>query len=276
MSNAAEYLTDLFGLKPDAPAPAAAPDPAPASTTARPGQAQGDGVDLDGGPLDLADAGAVWRAALDRLAGELPADVLAGCRAAGVRWEPGAADHDPDAAPATGAPSMDDRTSCPPADGRPDGAPDLDFDGWPVDSFEPQGCPTCPGLLTWQDAGGRWRCERCDADALARSQRLVDGAAKRRAAISTDAAATPWPDAAADFVLLLAPDDLPDVPFRLNGRATVHDAGRFLCHLRQCIRLGIASPGERQDIADLRRVAMAAAGETKHDSPGHGTQGNNP
>ncbi|MDY0170715.1 MAG: hypothetical protein RBS80_29510 [Thermoguttaceae bacterium] len=57
-----------------------------------------------------------------------------------------------------------------------DGTPD----GWPVGSFEPQDCPTCPGLLTWQDAAGRWRCETCDADTLARSQRLIDGAARSR------------------------------------------------------------------------------------------------
>lgn len=62
-----------------------------------------------------------------------------------------------------------------------DGAP-LDFgpDGWPVGSIEPQDCPTCPALLTWQDAAGRWRCETCDSDALACSQRLIDGAARSR------------------------------------------------------------------------------------------------
>ncbi|MDZ7619602.1 MAG: hypothetical protein U1E05_21595 [Patescibacteria group bacterium] len=75
-------------------------------------------------------------------------------------------------------------TATPDAPG-PEPVPDvkpIDFgpDGWPVGSIEPQDCPTCPGLLTWQDVGGRWRCERCDAKALARSQRLVDGAARSR------------------------------------------------------------------------------------------------
>ena len=67
----------------------------------------------------------------------------------------------------------------------PDPVPDVepvDFgpDGWPVGSIDPQDCPTCPGLLTWQDAAGRWRCERCHADALARSMRLADAAARSR------------------------------------------------------------------------------------------------
>jgi len=75
-------------------------------------------------------------------------------------------------------------TATPDAPG-PEPVPDvepIDFgpDGWPVGSIEPQDCPTCPGLLTWQDVGGRWRCETCDSDALARSQRLADAAARSR------------------------------------------------------------------------------------------------
>lgn len=114
MSNASEYLSGLFG-------PAAAPSPEPA-------------------------------VALDRLASEFPADVLAACRVATVRWEHG--------------------------DGPQPEA--LDAGGWPVGAIEPEPCPTCPRLLTWQDVGGRWRCEACDADALARSQRLADAAARSR------------------------------------------------------------------------------------------------
>jgi hypothetical protein len=65
-------------------------------------------------------------------------------------------------------------------DGAQPDAPDFGPDGWPVGCIDPQDCPTCPGLLAWQDAGGRWRCERCDADALARSMRLADAAARAR------------------------------------------------------------------------------------------------
>ncbi len=64
----------------------------------------------------------------------------------------------------------------------------------------------------------------------------------------------PWPRAAADLIALLAPDDLPGVPFRLSGRTMVHDAGRFLHYMKQCIRLGSECHEVRQDIADLARV----------------------
>ncbi len=37
-----------------------------------------------------------------------------------------------------------------------------------------------------------------------------------------------WPAAAAEFCLLLAPGDLPPVPFKLNGWTTIQDTGRFL------------------------------------------------
>lgn len=117
MSNATDYLTGLFDLKPDAPSPGPAA-PAPEVPSPEP------------------------------LAPTVPTA------------QPQAADHlDHDAQPEA-----------------------LDFgpDGWPVGSIEPEPCPTCPGLLTWQDVGGRWRCETCDSDALARSQRLVDGAARSR------------------------------------------------------------------------------------------------
>jgi hypothetical protein len=76
------------------------------------------------------------------------------------------------ATPAAEVPGLDH-------DAQPDA---LDFgpDGWPAGAIEPQDCPSCPALLTWQDAAGRWRCETCDADALARSMQLADAAARAR------------------------------------------------------------------------------------------------
>ena len=82
--------------------------------------------------------------------------------------------------------------------------------------------------------------------------------------------AVEWPAAAADFVLLLAPDDLPEVPFRLNPWTEVRDAGKMLRSLRADIRRGPSGPrafyGALQaDLLVLQRVRPASSG---HPAPG--------
>lgn len=47
-----------------------------------------------------------------------------------------------------------------------------------VDAAEVSSCPTCPRLMTWQDALGRWRCLTCDPPT--RSRRLADRADRLR------------------------------------------------------------------------------------------------
>ena len=65
-----------------------------------------------------------------------------------------------------------------------------------------------------------------------------------------------WPAALADFVLLLAPDDLPAEPFELNPWATIVDRTRFLKSLQADIRRGPTGPRARHGVlqADLRHL----------------------
>lgn len=72
-----------------------------------------------------------------------------------------------------------------------------------------------------------------------------------------------WPGAAADFCLLLAPDDLPPAPFRLNGWTEVRDAEKLLRSLRADILRGPGGPRARYgalqaDLEELQRFALAA------------------
>ncbi len=52
----------------------------------------------------------------------------------------------------------------------------------------------------------------------------------------------PWPAAPTGFCLLLAPDELPPVPFRLNAWTTIQDTERFLRSLRADIERGPRGP----------------------------------
>ena len=75
--------------------------------------------------------------------------------------------------------------------------------------------------------------------------------------------AAEWPAAAADFALLLAPDDLPPAPFRLNPWTQVVDAEKLLRSLRTDIRRGPSGPrafyGALQaDLQALQRFALQA------------------
>ena len=68
-------------------------------------------------------------------------------------------------------------------------------------------------------------------------------------------------------MLLLAADDLPPVPFRLNAWTEVRDAGRFLRRLQADIRRGPNGPrafyGALQaDLLALQRFALAVPTET--------------
>lgn len=73
-----------------------------------------------------------------------------------------------------------------------------------------------------------------------------------------------WPAAAADFALLLAPDDLPPAPFNLNPWTAVQDAAKFLRWLRADIRRGPSGPRAfygalQSDLLALQRFALQAA-----------------
>lgn len=77
--------------------------------------------------------------------------------------------------------------------------------------------------------------------------------------------AVEWPGAAADFCLLLTPDDLPPVPFRLNGWTQVTDAEKLLRSLRADILRGPTGPrafyGALQaDLLALQRFALTVDG----------------
>lgn len=73
-----------------------------------------------------------------------------------------------------------------------------------------------------------------------------------------------WPGAAADFCLLLTADDLPEVPFRLNGWTQVMDAAKMLRSLRADILRGPSGSrafyGALQaDLLALQSFALQAA-----------------
>jgi hypothetical protein len=77
-----------------------------------------------------------------------------------------------------------------------------------------------------------------------------------------------WPAAAADFVLLLAPDDLPAEPFQFGGPwCIVVDRQRFLAHLQSDVRRGPAGPRSRfgaiqRELVHLR--AMLTTSQASH------------
>lgn len=89
--------------------------------------------------------------------------------------------------------------------------------------------------------------------------------------------AVEWPAAAADFVLLLAPDDLPPVPFKLNPWTQVTNAANFLRSLRADILRGPSGPrafyGALQaDLLALQRLVLQAA-ENESARTGDGLHG---
>ena len=72
------------------------------------------------------------------------------------------------------------------------------------------------------------------------------------------------PGAAADFVLLLTPDDLPEAPFNLNAWTEVRDAAKMLRSLRADILRGPTGPRAfygalQRDLQDVQRFALQAA-----------------
>ena len=71
----------------------------------------------------------------------------------------------------------------------------------------------------------------------------------------------PWPGDAADFCLLLTPDDLPEVPFDFSPGIMVMDAGKFLTWLKRDIKLGENSPRAvtgalQRDLVRLRELLI--------------------
>ena len=122
-------------------------------------------------------------------------------------------------------------------------------DGAPV--IDPH-APTCPACGSARIAHGLRRlwCIDCETDAgpAGDPQDLPEGGGAMVADDRQDhahgSAAVPieWPAAAADFCLRLAPDDLPQVPFRLNDWTTVSDAARFLRSLQADIKRGPSGP----------------------------------
>jgi len=90
-------------------------------------------------------------------------------------------------------------------------------------------CPVCGGLERWQDLADGWHCERC-SPALGLGQQLRERAAQLRER-TTAAQAPTWPIAGADAALQLTPDDLPPVPWHIDG-LNCCDNQRLLNELR--------------------------------------------
>ena len=93
--------------------------------------------------------------------------------------------------------------------------------------------------------------ESCPA---AEDRKAVDMPTRVEAVVSERS--NDWPAALADFVLLLAPDDLPVEPFELNPWTTVVDRGEFLRWLQADIRRGHTGPRARLGSlqTDLRQL----------------------
>lgn len=70
----------------------------------------------------------------------------------------------------------------------PDSGRDLDQnngDPWEAAVDPPPPCQQCGSLELWQDFGGKWHCQHCQAEGLERSERLVEKAARFRRRAST-------------------------------------------------------------------------------------------
>jgi hypothetical protein len=70
-------------------------------------------------------------------------------------------------------------------DGEAGGAatvPEADGLRWiePDEDIPFRSCPMCGGSDIWETIGGTWRCQHCDATALARSRSLAEKAARLR------------------------------------------------------------------------------------------------
>jgi len=50
----------------------------------------------------------------------------------------------------------------------------------PDEDAAPRPCPRCGGSDLWETIAGTWRCQHCDAAALARSRSVADKAARLR------------------------------------------------------------------------------------------------
>ena len=153
--NAVELLTDLtrLGIRIEAhddrlrysPRSAVTPD-----LTARMKAHKGELLEIlrrdpDAPVIDLTDAAAVWKAALNRLEGDplFAPDVMEALRAADARWD----------------------------ELKPDNAQDS------IEVIDPPApCPNCGTLELWQSLAGDWRCLRCDPPTKA--QRLREWAAR--------------------------------------------------------------------------------------------------
>lgn len=103
----------------------------------------------------------------------------------------------------------------------------------------PPPCPKCNRFELWQDVAGGWHCATCNpAPDTGERLRRLRSRINKRFPKQHGPRPVDWPAAQADFVLLLTPDDLPPVPFRLTSKTTVHDRERFLKHLKTSIRIG--------------------------------------
>ena len=82
--------------------------------------------------------------------------------------------------------------------------------------------------------------------------------------------AVEWPTEAADFCLLLATDDLPPVPFKLNPWTEVRDRAKFLRWLQTDARRGPSGPrafygAMQRDLQDLKRFALQEANKRQQE-----------
>lgn len=144
----------------------------------------------------------------------------------------------------------------------------------------PAPCPTCGGIVFWWDLAGDAHCEACSPRTRAMLLRARAQLLRERRPVMRDPdlqpqilsprmrPATPvaveWPAAAADFCLLLTPDDLPPFPFRLNPWTVVQNASNFLRWLQADTRRGPSGPRAfygalQRDLQDLQWFALEAA-----------------
>lgn len=113
----------------------------------------------------------------------------------------------------------------------------------------PQPCPTCGGIEVWWSVADQPRCVRCSPP-HPESRQLLQRARRARAVSDTrpdfaEHRTRPWPEALADWILLLAPDDLPAMPFEIMPGEQVIGRTEFLRRLQADIRQGPRGPRAR-------------------------------
>ena len=121
----------------------------------------------------------------------------------------------------------------------------------------PDPCTNCGNVEVWQDLDGGLHCVTCSpAPKTGERLRRLRDRIRKRSSGKHGPNPDDWPAAQADFVLPLAPDDLPTVPFRLNGKTTVWNRERFLSDLKSSIRIGSGGYHARRGILQAELQAL--------------------